>query len=64
MCPVYAADLLIDPADLPAPNPNEVMDTAWATWNELRTAATATPFEFSPWCVLHTAEPAMGAALG
>lgn len=28
------------------------------------TAPTATPFAFSPWCVLHTADPAMGAARG
>lgn len=59
ICPVYVADLLVEPADLPAPNPEEVMDVAWAAWPHLREALTTVPFAFSPWLVRHVETPVL-----
>ena len=50
ICPVFAGRL--HPATPVRPNPSEVMDWAWTSWDELVTAAAATPFAFSPWAVL------------
>lgn len=49
VCPVYiaraAGEVALDP------NPDEVMETAWVPIDEVRAAARATPFAFSPWMV-------------
>ena len=63
ICPVYVADLLLDPADLPTPNPDEVMDTAFVAWADAAAALGATPFAFSPWCVLQAADERLGELL-
>lgn len=63
MCPVFVADLLSDPDDLPEADPAEVMETAWARWEDVASAASALPFLLSPWLMEHSAEPAIDAAL-
>lgn len=64
ICPVYVADLLIRADQLSPPDPAEVMDLAWASWREARAALKATPFAFSPWCVLQTQDVWLDRALG
>ncbi|PKZ42824.1 isopentenyl-diphosphate Delta-isomerase [Kytococcus schroeteri] len=63
VCPVYVADLLVDPATLPSPNPDEVAETAWAPWTDAVAALRATPFAFSPWFVLQARDPRLNALL-
>lgn len=50
VCPVYTAQLLHPSRDL-VPNPAEVSDWVWASWNDLAAAVAAAPFAFSPWAV-------------
>ncbi|WP_374929547.1 isopentenyl-diphosphate Delta-isomerase [Kytococcus sedentarius] len=64
ICPVYVADLHLTPEELPAPNPDEVMDVGWAAWPALRGALASMPFAFSPWLVKHLDHPEVGSALG
>lgn len=47
ICPVFFATT----THAPAPNPDEVMDLAWTSMQDLGTAITATPWAFSPWMV-------------
>jgi isopentenyl-diphosphate delta-isomerase len=47
ICPVFFATTTQDPQ----PNPDEVMDLAWTSMQDLGTAITATPWAFSPWMV-------------
>lgn len=49
ICPVYAAT--VTPSVGLRPNVAEVMDVAWVPWDDIVTAAAATPFAFSPWAV-------------
>ncbi|MFB8227992.1 isopentenyl-diphosphate Delta-isomerase [Cellulosimicrobium sp. NPDC055967] len=56
ICPVYAASA----AGTVEPNPDEVMETAWADPRDVARAVAATPWVFSPWMVLQVA--ALGAA--
>ncbi|WP_264028956.1 isopentenyl-diphosphate Delta-isomerase [Cellulosimicrobium sp. SH8] len=58
ICPVYAARA----AGTVEPNPDEVMETAWADPRDVARAVGATPWAFSPWMVLQVA--ALGAASG
>ena len=46
ICPVFCART----DSTPAPAPDEVMDTRWVTWQELRAAARL-PWSISPWAV-------------
>ncbi len=64
ICPVYLADLLIAPHDLPAPNPDEVMDHGWVSWEQLEPALVAMPFAFSPWLARHPEGGGLARALG
>lgn len=64
ICPVYRVELLCEPQDLPEPAADEVADTAWVTFEQLRTAAQAVPNLVSPWCGLQIAHPGVRAALG
>lgn len=52
ICPVYRAQTTADPK----PNPDEVMDWKWVNPESLVTAIRATPWAFSPWCVLQIHE--------
>ncbi|MGV9713616.1 isopentenyl-diphosphate Delta-isomerase [Gordonia sp. NPDC003424] len=47
ICPVYRAR----PIGRPIPNPDEVMDYAWAPIDDVWDAAVRTPWAFSPWFV-------------
>ncbi|RRJ86247.1 isopentenyl-diphosphate Delta-isomerase [Gulosibacter macacae] len=47
ICPVFIAEI---DGEL-NPNPDEVMEWAWADVAEVRRAVTSTPFVFSPWLV-------------
>ena len=47
LCPVVVAE--VDRA--PRPDPDEVDDVAWLTWEEVRARATADPGSLSPWSV-------------
>ena len=47
LCPVVVAE--VDRA--PRPDPDEVDDVAWLTWEEVRERATADPGSLSPWSV-------------
>lgn len=47
ICPVFFATATRDCE----PNPDEVMDLAWTSMQDLGTAITATPWAFSPWMV-------------
>lgn len=38
-----------DPEDLPAPEPSEVMDSAWVRWEAVHTVGTELPELISPW---------------
>jgi isopentenyl-diphosphate delta-isomerase type 1 len=57
ICPVFSADILdiggssVHPDGGIAPNPDEVMDWKWVTWDALVASAQLTPFVFSPWAV-------------
>lgn len=64
ICPVYRVELLCEPQDLPEPAADEVADTAWVTFKQLRTAAEAVPNLVSPWCGQQIAHPGVRAALG
>ncbi len=55
ICPVFTGRLVHPKGDL-LPNPDEVMDWKWVTWEDLTAAARLTPFVFSPWAVLQVAE--------
>jgi len=48
VCPVLVGR--VDPNEL-APDPAEVAEHRWVTWEELRTLADRAPFLLSPWCV-------------
>lgn len=48
VCPVYVGRLVHPGARL-QPNGSEVMDWTWIRMVELKTAAAAAPFAFSPW---------------
>lgn len=53
LCPVYRATVT---GEL-APNPSEVAQTRWCTWNEFQHWVTARTIEpLSPWCELQLAE--------
>jgi len=51
ICPVFRARTVHPYAD-PLANPAEVMDWRWGRWQDIVSAAAATPFVFSPWSVL------------
>jgi isopentenyl-diphosphate delta-isomerase len=51
ICPVYRARTVHPHLD-PSPNPSEVMDWKWGSWQDVVRAVGATPFVFSPWSVL------------
>ena len=53
LCPVWVGRVDHVTVD---PDPAEVMDLAWVEWDDLTTAAQATPFLLSPWCVLQVRE--------
>ena len=53
LCPVWVGRIEHVAVD---PEPAEVMDWAWVEWDDLTTAAQATPFLLSPWCVLQVRE--------
>lgn len=63
VCPVHVVDLLIDRADLPAPQTSEVMDVAWARWEDVCATAASLPHLLSPWLVLQAAQPDLSRAL-
>jgi isopentenyl-diphosphate delta-isomerase type 1 len=50
VCPVFTARLA-HPTPVLSPNPDEVMDWEWVTWDSLAASAVLTPFIFSPWAV-------------
>jgi isopentenyl-diphosphate delta-isomerase type 1 len=50
VCPVFTARLA-HPTPVLSPNPDEVMDWEWVTWESLAASAVLTPFIFSPWAV-------------
>ena len=50
ICPVFTARL-VHPELALEPNPDEVSDWAWTSWDDLVAATRATPFAFSPWAV-------------
>ena len=52
VCPVYLARATTDPV----PNPDEVMEFAWARPEDVRRSVLAGPFAFSPWMVLQMRE--------
>ncbi len=52
ICPVSIATLISDVT----PNPREVMDVAWAPWEDLVAGVLATPQVYSPWAVLQIPE--------
>lgn len=54
VCPVFVGRL--HPSAVLTPNTEEVMDWAWAPWEQLVTAVSATPFVFSPWAVAQVRE--------
>lgn len=47
VCPVYLATV----DSTPEPNPDEVMELAWASSADIGRAIAATPWAFSPWMV-------------
>lgn len=47
ICPVFSG--LLPAYARILPDPAEVMEHAWVDWDQLATAAAATPFVFSPW---------------
>ena len=49
ICPVFVGRL--PPGEVVAANPREVCEWAWTPWSDLRAAASAAPFAFSPWAV-------------
>ena len=54
ICPVFRAEVdrgATHPDSGVAPNPDEVMDWKWVTWDALVASAQLTPFVFSPWAV-------------
>ena len=51
ICPVHVVDYTGDPAELPEPEPSEVMDSAWVRWEAVRTVGTQLPELISPWLV-------------
>lgn len=59
ICPVYAARTA-GAAEAVVPNPDEVVEIAWADPRDVARAVTATPWAFSPWMVLQVA--ALGGA--
>jgi len=52
ICPVFRAVT----TDAVNPNPDEVAEWAWVNPDALTDSVNATPFAFSPWLVLQTAE--------
>jgi isopentenyl-diphosphate delta-isomerase type 1 len=50
VCPVFSTRLT-HPSPRVSPNPGEVMDWEWVTWDSLAESAVLTPFIFSPWAV-------------
>lgn len=63
VCPVHVAAYHGDVERLPAADPAEVMDVAWARWEDVARTARTLPFLLSPWLVAHLDEPALDAAL-
>lgn len=65
VCPVYAGFVADED---PRPDPAEVADWAWVTWESLAAAITATPHVYSPWAArqvpLMVAAMAAGASFG
>lgn len=59
VCPVYAARVVSQLQ----PNTDEVMDYQWSELEDVLRALDATPWAFSPWMVLQTANPAARALL-
>ncbi|MDL2341705.1 MAG: isopentenyl-diphosphate Delta-isomerase [Patescibacteria group bacterium] len=47
-CPVYVAKV----RSQPVPNPEEVEDYVWLSWQDFKTDATQHPNEYSEWCRL------------
>ncbi|MFJ4042948.1 isopentenyl-diphosphate Delta-isomerase [Paenarthrobacter sp. NPDC089989] len=58
ICPVYFAFS----EGTPDPRPAEVMDFRWAKLDDLRRAASAAPWAFSPWLVLQLRDDRLQAA--
>lgn len=52
LCPVYLAQVAVDPE----PDPSEVVEWAWVETDALREAVATAPFAFSPWLVKQLAE--------
>lgn len=50
LCPVWVATIAAD--SVIAPDPDEVLDVAWADWDALRATAARLPEVLSPWSVL------------
>jgi len=50
VCPVFST-VLAHPIPALSPNPAEVVDWEWVTWESLAESARLTPFIFSPWAV-------------
>ena len=48
LCPVMVGELDPDALD---PDPDEVAETAWLDWQDLRRTAATAPQLLSPWCV-------------
>jgi isopentenyl-diphosphate delta-isomerase len=59
VCPVYAAQVVSQLQ----PNPDEVMDYQWSELEDVLCALDTTPWAFSPWMVLQTANPTARASL-
>lgn len=53
ICPVFVVQLLVDPDQLPEPNPDEVAEQRWLPGTDLVAAVQAAPFVVSPWLALH-----------
>lgn len=63
ICPVHVVDYAGDPEELPAPEPSEVMDSAWVRWEALTRVAADLPQLISPWLVDQIAHQQLDRAL-
>lgn len=64
ICPVHVVDYLGDPERLPAPDPSEVMDSAWVRIEDAAAVARRMPLLLSPWFVDQLHEDGLLQALG
>ena len=53
VCPVFIGTI---DSVIPVPNPGEVAEWTWTSWDNLSRAAALTPFAFSPWAVAQLAQ--------